>query len=236
MTTPQAVAPVPATSAVAGLASAWQRMASAHEPFMASQRSLSRAAAEATSTARLVESASARMRSAFDRIVLEARREIDAQYRRALLAKAAQARHAQDRRAALARRALSEPGPSLTYLLALNGDALALETLSERAHSDPFAAEVLAAVTEVEESSRALALTVWAAAESLAYLDAVAVLAGRMAHPWPSRSPDLLRYSLDRMAPPVSAERSGRPTVCSAPAEVYASPSTPIQEYDRMET
>lgn len=233
MTTPQAVAPVPAVSAVAALAPAWTRMAAAYEPFLASQRNLSRMAAEAAGLSATVE----RVRSLAERISAEARREVAEQYRRALLARAAQARNAQDRRAALARKALNVQGPTLTYLLALNGDADALETLTERARSDAFAAEVLAAVEAVEESSRALALTVWAVAVSLTYLAAVEALAGRWANPRPSRTPDLLRYSLDRVAPPASASRiAGRPPVISATAEADASTSTPVQEYRRIET
>lgn len=243
MTTPQAVAPVPAVSAVAALTPAWHRMMSGYEPFLASQRNLSRMAAEAAGLSdaidrvRSLSTSVERVRSLAERITAEARREVAEQYRRALLARAAQARNAQDRRASLARRALREQGPTLTYLLALNGDADALETLTERARSDAFAAEVLAAVEAVEESSRALALTVWAVAVSLTYLATVEALAGRWANPRPSRTPDLLRYSLDRVAPPASASRiAGRPPVISATAEADASPSTPVQEYRRIET
>jgi hypothetical protein len=128
-------------------------------------------------------------------------------------------------------------GPTLTYLLALNGDVDALETLRGRAHSDPFAVEVLEAVEACERSTRDLALTVWAIAVSLAYLDAVAALAARWGDPRPRRTPDLLRHSLDRMAPPASAQRpADRPTVGSAYREPQRSTSTPIQEYRRIKT
>lgn len=229
MTTAQAV-PVPAAvSAAVALTPAWHRMATAAEPFLASQRALSRLAADAAGLSQTVE----RMRTMADRITAQARREVAEQYRRALLARAAQARNAQDRRAALARRALRVQGPTLTYLLALNGDADALETLTERARSDAFAAEVLAAVEAVEESSRALALTVWAVSVSLTYLAAMHALAGRWANPRPRRTPDLLRYSLDRVAPPASADRSAVwPTASSA--EVTA--STPVYPHLPMKT
>jgi hypothetical protein len=108
-------------------------------------------------------------------------------------------------------------GPTLTYLLALNGDLAALEKVRDRAESDPFAAEVLEAVE--------------------ACLDAVTALAARWGDPRPRRTPDLLRHSLDRMAPPASAQRpADRPTVGSAYREPQRSTSTPIQEYRRIKT
>jgi hypothetical protein len=236
MTPAQAFAPPIAAQAARDVAPAIRRLTGAWEAVAASQRT---AAALATQSAalRAFEASTARTRSLVEAIAAEARREVADQYRRALLARAAQARHAQDRRAALARRALTVQGPTLTYLLALNGDLAALEKVRDRAESDPFAAEVLEAVEACERSTRALALTVWAVAVSLSYLDAVTALAARWGDPRPRRTPDLLRHSLDRMAPPASAQRpADRPTVGSAYREPQRSTSTPIQEYRRIKT
>jgi hypothetical protein len=236
MTPAQAFVPPVAAEVAQEVVPAFRLMASAWESVAASQRATA-ALVTQSAALRVFADAAAPMRRLAEAITAEARREVAAQYRRALLARAAQAHRAQDRRAVLARRALTEQGPTLTYLLALNGDQAALETLRERARSDAFAAEVLEAVEACERSTRALALTVWAVAVSLTYLDAVTVLAARWSNPRPSRTPDLLRHSLDRMAPPASAQRpADRPTVGSAYREPQRSTSTPIQEYRRIKT
>lgn len=229
---------VPAsTSALARVArdmSASARLVASASERMTAQRSLAAALVEQSGGWRVMEAATARTRRMLDALAAEARREIAQQYRRVLLARAVEARHAEDRRAALARRALTVAGPTLTYLLALDADPDALAVLRERADSDPFAAEVLAAVEAVEQAHRSLALTVWAVSVALAYLAAVAALAARWTEP-PTRTPALLRYSLDRTAPPASAQRSVRPSV-SANREATASTSTPVQEYRRQQT
>lgn len=191
------------------------------ENLLASQRVLARSFAD---TYALAESLAA-----------AARRETEAQYRRALAVAAARSQEAAQRRAALTRRAARASGPRLTYLLALSGDANALDALRDRADSDEFAAEILAALDAEAAAQRVLSWTVLAVRLALSVVVASALYASRWTTPRPVSQ--VLRYSLDPSAPPVAFTRpADRPTVGPALAEVHASISTPIQEHTRIET
>lgn len=221
------------------VASPAPRMLSAVETVRAYERSLSELVAQTRSIAepahRSLSALAAQTRSIAEALAAEARQETATQYRRALAAAATRSQEAARRRAALTRRAASASGPRLTYLLALSGDADALDVLRDRLDSDEFAAEIVAALDAETAALRVLAWTVAGIRLALTTVAAFALYSARWTAPRPTSS--VLRYSCDPSAPPAPVTRpADRPTVGTALAEAHASISTPIQEHDRIET
>lgn len=226
MTAPSVAAQLQASMPEGFLAGLAELQAQAAKLAQAVRPPITAELAASLAPTKALEGASAQLRGIALQLAAAGKAELAAEYRQAVAARTSQAgtmRHRYDR---LSRRVLSSNGPRWTYLLALAGEPAAeAKVLARAEEGDALAADIREFRDALKKAEAEVTeLAAFAARVLLAHAVAIWAYAARRPRRRPASSL-LLRHVAEPAAPPVAAQRDGRPTVSVSPEADASAPT-----------